>query len=100
MVEHLLDHAFEVLEAGDHKPPVYIVKQLVEDPFLLAILALEGTVGREVLPGLDETDVRTHDLRFWTLSGELYGPDASAGAYVENIGHLSDRRQEQSVPEH
>lgn len=97
VVKDLLDHGLEIAKASHHKPPVYVVKQPVENPLLLAILALEGTVMREVLPGLDKADVRAYDLRFWMLSGEFYGPDASTGAYVENINHLSDRCYEQLV---
>lgn len=99
MIKDLLKHDFEIIEAREHQPPVYIVKLLIKNPFLSAVLAFECTIGRAIVVWLDQAQIRTNHVGFWMFSGELHRPDAGARANVQNISGLSNRRNVQPLTE-
>lgn len=90
MLQYLGKHSLKVVEAREHESPADIVKRLVKHPHLLTVLAHKRQVERQRLAGLDQADVGANDLRLGVLFGELLGPYARAGPYVEDVGRLAD----------
>jgi len=84
-------------DAARHGSAVDKVKGLVGtvDPFRLGIVNVELDVGRHPR-WLDGTEISAYDLCSWVLVGEVYGPDAGAGADVE---HALGRRRDGCIVE-
>lgn len=71
------------------------IKRLVKQPGVLSVLAFKRAVGRQVISGLDETDVRADDFGIGVLLSILDSPDSSSRADVEDFGSLFDRGEVQ-----
>lgn len=82
MMKALSYHGLKIIETADHEPPMNEVEGVVEEPFLLAVFAVEFHIRRCALDWLDEAYVCPYDICVWMLFGEFDGPYPRAGSNV------------------
>lgn len=90
VIENLLYHSLEIMEASDHQPPVDEIEWFFEYPVLLTVLTLEFDIGWKIFRWLDQAEVSAYHVCLGVLSCEFDGPDACPCADIKNIGWLSD----------
>lgn len=90
-------HPPEIIEAGQHQPPVDVVEFLIKYTKLLALFAYERSIVGKINISLDEALVCTNQSGSWMLSCPLLSPNASGCAYVEDLQWLKRERDKRKL---
>jgi hypothetical protein len=89
VLERLAHHGLGVVKAGIHGAQMDEIKRVREvDPVVLGVLLHPLHVGMPA-PGLDLAEVGPDDVDVRVLLGKFEGPDAGAGADVQDIFQLA-----------
>lgn len=90
ILEDFANHDREVIETGEHQPPVDEIEFRVKNPLFLCIFPLKLAVGRSSIGRLDQAQVGPYYIRVWMLPGEANRPYARSSSNIEYVGRIAN----------